>query len=116
MSNQELLENVKTWLTIDNEIRTLQKELKERRKMKKDLTQNLVSIMKSNDIEQLNIPDGELIYTKNKTKAPLSKKHLLTSLSLFFKNDPRMVNELSKHIMDTRKEREKENIKRKIKK
>ena len=115
MANNELLENVKTWLSIDNEIRTLQKELRERRKIKKNLTQSLVGIMKSNDIEQLNIPDGELIYTKNKTKAPLSKKHLLASLSIFFKNDPRMVNELSKHIMETRQEKEKENIKRKIK-
>ena len=29
-----LLQNVKSWLTIDNEIRALQKEIKERRKMK----------------------------------------------------------------------------------
>ena len=114
MSNQELLENVKTWLNIDNEIRTLQKEIKNRRKLKRDLTQNLVGIMKSNDIEQLNIPDGELIYTKNKIKAPLSKKHLLVSLSNYFKDDPRMVLELSKFIMDTRTEKEKENIRRKI--
>ena len=73
MANNELLENVKTWLTIDNEIRALQKELRERRKLKKDLTQNLVGIMKSNDIEQLNIPDGELIYTKIKQKHHLVK-------------------------------------------
>ena len=46
MANNELLENVKTWLSIDNEIRTLQKELRERRKIKKNLTQRLVGIMK----------------------------------------------------------------------
>ena len=73
-------------------------------------------LMKSNDIEQLNIPDGQLIYTKNKIRAPLSKKHLLASLSTYFKNDQRIVSELSKYIMDTRLEKEKENIKRKIKK
>ena len=39
--------------------------------------------MKSNDIEQLNIPDGELIYTKNKTKAPLSK-NIYSHHFLFF--------------------------------
>ena len=116
MNNDELLENVKTWLNIDNEIRTLQKEIKNRRKLKRELTQSLVGIMKSNDIEQLNIPDGQLIYTKNKIRAPLSKKHLLASLATYFKNDQRIVSELSKYIMDTRQEKEKENIKRKIKK
>ena len=116
MSNSELLENVKTWLEIDNQIRALQKEIKERRKIKKDLTLNLVQIMKTNNVEQLNIPDGELIYTHKKVKAPLSKKHLLASLSLYFKNDARIVDELGKYIMNSRKDKEKENIKRKIKK
>ena len=117
MSNQqELLENVKTWLDIDNQIRSLQKEIRDRRKLKKELTQSLVGIMKTQDIDALNVPDGQLIYNKTKTKAPLSKKHLLVSLAQFFKNDQRMVDELSKYIMETRQEKEKENIKRKIKK
>jgi len=117
MSNQqELLQNVKTWLDIDNQIRSLQKEIRDRRKLKKELTQSLVGIMKTQDIDALNVPDGQLIYNKTKTKAPLSKKHLLTSLAQYFKNDQRMVDELSKYIMESRKEKEKENIKRKIKK
>ena len=115
-TQQALLENVKSWLTIDNEIRALQKEIKERRKMKKQLTTDLMSTMKSNDIDALNVPDGELIYNKTKTKAPLSKKHLLSSLSQYFKGDKRMIDELSKFIMETRAEKEKESIRRKIKK
>ena len=117
MSSQEnLLENVKTWLNIDNEIRTLQKEIRDRRKLKKELTNDLVGIMKTQDIDAVNVPDGQLIYNKTKTKAPLSKKHLLLSLSQFFKNDQRMIDELSKYNMESRIEKEKENIKRKIKK
>ena len=115
-TQQELLENVKTWLDIDNQIRTLQKEIRDRRKLKKNLTESLVGIMKNQDIDALNVPDGQLIYNKTKTKAPLSKKHLLVSLAQFFKNDQRMVEELSKYIMESRQEKEKENIKRKIKK
>ena len=115
-TQQALLENVKSWLTIDNEIRALQKEIKERRKMKKQLTTELMSTMKNNDIDALNVPDGELIYNKTKTKAPLSKKHLLSSLGQYFKGDQRMIDELSKFIMETRAEKEKESIRRKIKK
>ena len=114
-TQQALLENVKSWLTIDNEIRALQKEIKERRKMKKQLTTDLMTTMKSNDIDALNVPDGELIYNKTKTKAPLSKKHLLSSLGQYFENQ-RMIDELSKFIMESRAEKEKESIERKIKK
>ena len=115
-TQQALLENVKSWLTIDNEIRALQKEIKERRKMKKQLTTDLMATMKTNDIDALNVPDGELIYNKTKTKAPLSKKHLLSSLGQYFKGDQRMIDELSKFIMESRAEKEKESIRRKIKK
>ena len=116
MSNQELLENVKTWLDIDNQIRTLQKEIRDRRKLKKELTQSLVGIMKTQDIDALNVPDGQLVYNKTKTKSALSKKHLITSLAQYFKNDRRMADELTKFIMDSRQEKEKENLKKKIKK
>ncbi len=118
MSNEELLDNVKSWISLDNDIRSLQKAIKLKRKEKKSITDSLVGIMKDNDIDQFNIPDGELVYTKTKTKAPLSKKHLLTSIATFFQNsnDPRLVQELSTFIMNSRQEKEKENIKRKIKK
>jgi hypothetical protein len=116
MSNQELLDNVKEWITIDNEIRQLQSAIKDRRKQRKELTNNLVSTMKQNDIDVFNIPDGELIYTKTKSKKPLSKKHLLFSLSEYFKNDKEMVEQLGKFILDSRQIKENENIKRKIKK
>tara|TARA_B100000035_G_scaffold306156_1_gene307870 strand:- start:2138 stop:2488 length:351 start_codon:yes stop_codon:yes gene_type:complete len=116
MSNQELLTNVKTWLDIDNQIRALQKEIRDRRKLKKELTKSLVGIMKNQDIDALNVPDGQLIYNKTKSKSALSKKHLITSLAQYFKNDKRLADELTKFIMDSREEKEKENIKRKIKK
>ena len=38
MSNEVLLDNVKQWINIDNEIRQLQGAIKERRKQKKELT------------------------------------------------------------------------------
>ena len=72
--------------------------------------------MKQNEIDVFNIPDGELIYTRTKTKKPLSKKHLLLSLSEYFKEDKNMVEQLGKFILDSRQISEKENIKRKIKK
>ena len=113
--NSKLIEHVKSWLEIDNQIKTLQKEIKERRKLKKAATESLVDIMKSRDIEVMSTSDGELIRTARKIKSPLSKKHLLTSLSMFFKEDKKLIQDLSNYIMESRPEKVHENIKRKKK-
>jgi hypothetical protein len=111
--NTQLVEHVKNWLEIDNQIKTLQKEIKERRKLKKSATESLVNIMKNRDIEIMSTSDGELIRTARKIKSPLSKKHLLISLSMFFKNDNKIIQDLSNYIMESRPEKIHENIKRK---
>ena len=116
MEKEQLISNVRNWITLDNEIKQLQKLAKEKRKEKKELTTNLVEIMKTNDIQCFDIKDGKLMYTQNKIRAPLSKKHLLKCLSDYFKNDSEKILKLSKFIMDSREEKVKENIKRKIKK
>ena len=46
-----LVENVKNWLQIDTEIKQLQQEIRKRRKIKKDMTDSLVQIMKTQNID-----------------------------------------------------------------
>ena len=82
MSKEELLNNVRNWITIDNEIRTLQKEQKLRREKKKVITDNLIEFMKTNEIDCFDVKDGQLVYTKNKTKKPLSKKYILLIIGI----------------------------------
>ena len=110
---RELIENVKSWITIDNEIKTLQKTLKEKKKEKKLYTENLVEIMKSNDIDCFNMKSGKLIYTRKKVKSALSKKHLFASLQQYFKNNDQIIQELGTFILESREEKIKENIRRK---
>ena len=111
--NEELVNNVKRWITIDNEIKEMQKKMKAFRKEKKALTESLVNVMKENEIDCFDIQNGQLQYTRTKTKAPLSKKHLLTSLMTFFENDKSTVEKLGTFILDSRQEKIRENIKRK---
>ena len=59
--------------------------------------------MRNNDIDCFDIQDGKLIYTKKKVKAPLSKKHLLSSLSNYFKNNKDIITELSEFILNSRR-------------
>ena len=109
-----LVENVKNWLQIDTEIKKLQQEIRKRRALKKDMTDTLVQIMKSQDIEIMNAGESQLIRTERKTKSALSKKHLINSLLNFFKEDQETVAQLTTFIMNTRPEKTVENIRRKV--
>jgi len=114
MEKERLVENVKTWIDLDNEIKLLQKEIKQRRQKKKELTNDLVSVMKNNEIDCFDTKSCKLIYTKRKVKAPLSKKHLITSLSTFFNNDTEKAQELGKYIMNSREQKTRESIRQKL--
>jgi hypothetical protein len=108
-----LVNNVKEWIEIDNELKELQKAAKERRQRKKELTEQLVNVMKTNEIDCFDINGGKLIYSKNKVRTALSKKHLLKALTMFYKNDPLQVTEVTNFILNSRDEKIRETIRRK---
>jgi hypothetical protein len=111
---EQLVNNIKEWIKIDNEISKFKSEIKERTNKKKILTESLVSVMKTNNIDCFDINGGALVYKKNTIKKPISGKTLLTALQNYYKTQPSIAEELTKHIMDSREEQIKETIKRKI--
>jgi len=115
MASQELKDNIINWLKFDNEIKKLKKIIKLKRKEKKEVTNDIVEVMRTNEIECFDAGgEGKLIYTKNKSKAPLSKKHLLASLGTYFNGDNEGANKLADFILSTREDKIKETIKRKM--
>jgi len=113
-TKEQLVINIKEWIKMDNEIAQLKNEIKERNNKKKTLTESLVSVMKTNSIDCFDINGGALIYKKNKVKKPINGKTLLTALQNYYKTDPKVAEDLAKHVMDSREEQIKETIKRKI--
>ena len=115
MSNKEELSRIiKDWVNIDNDIKVLQKELKERRNNKKMLTNSLVEIMKTNEIDCFDINNGKLMFCKNKVKQAINKKTLLLSLSKYFENIPSVdAEKVGEFILDNREIKLKENLRRK---
>lgn len=113
-AKEQLVNNIKEWIKMDNEITQLKAEIKERNNKKKSLTENLVSVMKNNSIDCFDINGGALVYKKNKVKKAITGKTLLSALQNYYKTDAKMAEELTKHIMDSREEQIKETIKRKI--
>jgi hypothetical protein len=113
-TKEQLINNIKEWIKIDNDIAQLKKDIKEKNNKKKDLTNNLVTVMKTNQIDCFDINGGALVYKTNKVKKPINGKTLLSALKNYYKTEPLVAEELAKHIMDSREEQVKETIKRKI--
>jgi hypothetical protein len=113
-TKEQLVNNIKEWIKIDNEVAQLKADIKERTNKKKLLTENLVTVMKTNSIDCFDINGGALVYKKNKVKKPINGKTLLSALQNYYKTDPKMAEDITKHVMDSREEQIKETIKRKI--
>ena len=112
-TKEHLINNIKEWIKIDTEIAKLKGEIKEKTTTKKTLTENLVSVMKNNQIDCFDINGGALVYKKNKVKKPITGKTLLDALQKYYKQDANLAEEITKHIMDSREEQIKEIIQRK---
>lgn len=112
MSNKEQLSaHIKKWLHVEKEMNLLQKELKDRRKQKMELSKALVDIMKKNEIDCVDISDGKILYTQNNVKSPINKKHLMECLNKYFADDTDVpTDEIVSFILDNRAINLKESI------
>jgi hypothetical protein len=113
-TKEQLINNIKEWIKMDSEIADLKAQIKDKNNKKKTLTDNLVNVMKSNKIDCFDINGGALIYKTNRVKKPINGKSLLAALQNYYKTEPKMAEDLTKHIMESREEQIKETIKRKL--
>jgi len=112
-TKEELVENIKKWVSYDYEIKNLQKSMKEIREKKKELTKSLIDVMKNHEIDCFDINDGKLLYTKNKVKTPLNKNNLMIALEKYFENESINVEDVTNFIFDNREIKIKEILKKK---
>ena len=104
-----LVEKIKRWLDIESKISANQKDLKELRKQKKSLSLDLSVIMKSKQLECIDVTQGQILYTKTQTKKGINKKYLSDILKSYCKNDDRAT-EICNFILENRESTVKENI------
>jgi len=113
-TKEQLITNIKEWINMDTEINKLKSQLKDLQNKKKKVSQDLITVMKSNTIDCFDINGGSIMYKTNKVKKPINSKTLMSALQNYYKNDVKMAEELTKHIMENREEQVKEVIRRKI--
>ena len=115
-NKDQLIQSIKEWVRIDNELRALQTEITKRKKEKKKISENLISVMRDNSIDVFDINDGQIVYTKKTVKSPITKSALLTILSDYYKGDIQTAMDINNFIMENREETVKESIVRKVRK
>ena len=103
MEKEELINIVKEWVNLDNEIRVLDREIKERKAKRKQMSDLLVGVMKNNEIDSVDINDSKLVHKQRRTKSSISKKYLTECLGEYFNNDSEQVDNIIAHIMESRK-------------
>jgi|TARA_B110000967_G_C18345406_1_gene298637 hypothetical protein len=109
----QLIQEIRNWIEIDEKIKSSQKEIRLFKQEKKLITNALVDVMKTNEIEEINTGNGKLIYSQQKIKKSISKKYLNNILAKFFVKDPEIAKQVETFILDNRGETIKENIRRK---
>ena len=112
-TKDQLVQHIKEWIGVDEEIKSLQKEIKTKKEKQKELTKDLMEVMKTNEIECFDLNDGKLVYTKSKTKQTINKKYLMSTLVKCLE-DPKDVEKVTEFILENREEKVRESIRRKI--
>lgn len=79
-------EEVKEWLALDDDIRTLQDAIKKRKVRKDILNKNILEYMSKFKINDLNTKDGTIKFAKSLTTKPLNKQFLISKLGDFFRD------------------------------
>lgn len=110
----ELVQNIRDWIAVDNEIRELNKEIRLRKTKQQQISKTLMQTMKENAIDEFDITGGKVLYNKKTMKKPLSKKNLLVILSKYYTDNETQAIEMNQFIMNNREEITKETISRKI--
>jgi hypothetical protein len=116
VSKEEMITHIKKWIQYDNDIKQLQNELKTKKESRRQHTEQLVNIMKSNEIDCFDVNNGKLLFSRTKVKTPLNKSQMVQALMEYFNNDEPRVRELEDRLMSARKEKITETIRRKINK
>jgi hypothetical protein len=106
---------IQKWVINDNEMRTINEELLKKKKLNKELTEELLFIIKELEIETVDIKDGYISYVKKNQKKGISNKLLKSIFTKYYNGDTNEIERINDFIEENREITVKEYIVRKIK-
>lgn len=109
-TKEQLVNTIKLWIKIDNEIKQLQKEMKKRNENKKKISKELMEVMQTNQIDCFDLKNETIVYSKKNVKKPINQKMLLNVLSEYYEGDILKATEMKNYINEHREIKTCENI------
>ena len=96
-------ENVKNWVQLDSQLKTLNEKTKELRNQRNELSNGIFDFVDDNNLSSstIKISDGRLKFAQNKQTAPLTLGFLETCLSDII-NDEEKVIQIMEYIKQKR--------------
>jgi hypothetical protein len=106
-------ENIKKWVSLDNELKTIHEKTKQLRDDKNAIEEGILNYVNSNNLSNatINISDGKLRFVSAKQTAPLTLKHVEGSLLKIIGNEKQVIS-IMNVIKNTREVKYKPDIKR----
>jgi hypothetical protein len=106
-----LADKIRHWLEYDKKIADLQKQMRELKKHKKLVSDDLSTLMKERELDTVSISNvGQISYQKKEVKKGINKKYLIDILEKYYKDSTR-AKEVSDYILENRETQTRENIK-----
>jgi len=99
---QYFKEKVKRWLLIDKQVSELETQIKEIKKVKKELMPEITKFMVTYNISDLNTEDGKLKCSERKTKQTINKTYLTGILQQTLGENNDKTNECLDNILNNR--------------
>ena len=96
----QIRQTLREWIAIDDQIRTLQAQIKELRTRKNTYGTNILEFMQGNNLDNFVIdgPGGTLSRSVRTTRPPLRREAIRTQLLLQFADQPQRVAEALRAI------------------
>ena len=110
IDKQTLVEEIKEWIQLDNEIKMLNSELRKRRYRKKELTKSLTRFMKSSETDKFETKQGNLNYGTQKKIQTIGKRFLIQTIGTYFSDDPYLAKDVIEYVLENRQVKEEDVI------
>jgi hypothetical protein len=114
ITKDQLKDYLRQWVRVENEISTLNAEIKKRKLLHQQLSASLLNVMRQSEIDCFDLANGRIVYSKTKIRAPLNNGQLKTALTTYYKDDAEKANSLTEFLLASRVEKTRESIKMKI--
>jgi hypothetical protein len=74
MDKTEVIRLIKEWIKADTEINEIKKIEKSKKHARQELSEQLSSLMKTNNVDCFDVADGQIVYNSRTTKKTHNKK------------------------------------------